>query len=258
MGDVMNNAIARLKSNNPTLTTLDLFSNYIWAAGAIAIADALRENTTLTTLDLVYNNIGDAGASAIADALRTNRALTTLYLYSNNIGAVGTSAIEGALRENGSITNFEPESAATKKIVARNKRAHARARDAVYALLMTGGFRVPRVHGYGVVDQEMSNIVSGIPKGVFRTTAEYLWSTRSESIWWLPSEGGSYGEEETRPSKRRALGLCIGCEQGVAKWMESSDSSKRFCGSYCQWIHRTGFPDLRGMTPAQVRKVLVY
>ena len=57
-------AVAALKSN-----TTDLRGNRIGAAGAGALADALKSNTTLTSLDLYGNSIGDAGPRRWARAL---------------------------------------------------------------------------------------------------------------------------------------------------------------------------------------------
>ena len=59
---------------------LQLHSNHIGAAGAAAVAEALKRNNTLTTLGLDNNNIGEVGAAALAHALQGNTALTTLGL----------------------------------------------------------------------------------------------------------------------------------------------------------------------------------
>ena len=167
MGDVMNNAIARLKSNDPTLTTLNLDGNNIGDSGANAIACALQTNNVLTTLVLWSNDIGDAGASAIADALRTNNALTTFDLRWNDIGSSGASAIADALLENGMITSFSPESDVTKRYMERNKNAHSRALAAAIAVAGIRRFRIP-----------------GIPVELFRQMAGHVWYSRRQDQWW--------------------------------------------------------------------------
>ena len=63
---------------DPTLTSLKLPHKSIGSAGAIFLAEALKNNTTLTELDLSNNSIGDEGVAALAEALYTNKTLTKL------------------------------------------------------------------------------------------------------------------------------------------------------------------------------------
>jgi len=86
------------------------FSRGMGAAGAKAIAEALKVNSSLTELDLHINSIGDEGGKAIAEALKGNSSLTTLYLLSNSIGAEGGKAIAEALTVNSSLTWLNLES----------------------------------------------------------------------------------------------------------------------------------------------------
>ena len=60
----LDEAIERLSRNDPTLTSLNLYSNRIGVDGARALADALKENRTLSSLNLDGNRIGDDGALA--------------------------------------------------------------------------------------------------------------------------------------------------------------------------------------------------
>ena len=76
-------------------TTINLWANYIGAAGAKYVAEALKVNTSLTEINLVHNNIGDEGAKYVAEALKVNTSLTKIILGRNNIGAEG----EHSLRE---------------------------------------------------------------------------------------------------------------------------------------------------------------
>ena len=173
MGDVMNDAIARLKSNDPTLTTLNL----------------------------IYKHIGAAGASAIANALRTNNALTTLDLWSNNIGDAGASVIANALRKNGMITSFSPESDTTLQCVERNKSSHSRALAAAIAVAGIKRFRIPGIpidifrqiarhiwgsrHQPGWRNAGVKRFhVMGIPVDIFRQMARHIWISRHRSGWW--------------------------------------------------------------------------
>ena len=96
----MDNYIASLAANDPTLTTLDIGLNSIDDAGASALAEALLENITLTTLNIPVNNIREDGARALATALQQNATLTTLNISGNRIGDDGVCALAGALRQN--------------------------------------------------------------------------------------------------------------------------------------------------------------
>ena len=79
---------------------LRLEGNRIGAAGAVALADALRVNHRLTSLSLALNPLGPEGARAIASALKHNRGLTMLDLGECSIGEVGAAALGRALRGN--------------------------------------------------------------------------------------------------------------------------------------------------------------
>lgn len=102
----MDNYIARLAANDPTLTTLNIPVNNIRADGARALATALQQNATLTTLNISGNRIGDAGASALAEALLENTTLTTLIMNSTNIGNKGARALANALLQNATLTTL--------------------------------------------------------------------------------------------------------------------------------------------------------
>ena len=93
-------ALAEALKVNKTLTKLSAYSNKIGAAGARAIAEALKVNDTLTELYVWDNNIGVRGARAIAESLMVNNTLTELEVGTNDIGAAGASAIAEALKVN--------------------------------------------------------------------------------------------------------------------------------------------------------------
>ena len=98
--------LQRIRANDPTLTTINLSYKDIGAAGAQALAEALKTNTSVTTINLHYNNIGDAGSQALAKALKTNTSVTTIYLFENNIGDAGAQALAEALKTNTSVTKI--------------------------------------------------------------------------------------------------------------------------------------------------------
>lgn len=83
------------------VTSLNMDSNGIGDAGAVALAAGLAVNTSLVDLVAWDNAIGDAGAVALADALgTTNGTLRVLSLARNAIGAAGGAALGSAVATN--------------------------------------------------------------------------------------------------------------------------------------------------------------
>jgi hypothetical protein len=64
--------LEKVRSNDITLTLLDLFDKQVHAAGAKELSHALKHNTTLISIVLGYNEIDDAGAKEISHALKHN------------------------------------------------------------------------------------------------------------------------------------------------------------------------------------------
>ena len=64
-------------------TTINLWANYIGAAGAKYVAEALKVNTSLTEINLFNNNIGAEGAKYVAEALKVNTSLTKIHFYAH-------------------------------------------------------------------------------------------------------------------------------------------------------------------------------
>ena len=62
--------VQRLARGDPTFVEYRLENAFVGDAGALAIAEALRENSTLQQLMLSSNHIGVGGAQAMAQALR--------------------------------------------------------------------------------------------------------------------------------------------------------------------------------------------
>ncbi|KAG0272910.1 hypothetical protein BGZ96_005119, partial [Linnemannia gamsii] len=78
---------------NSTLTTLNLYNNWIGDIAAQALAEALKTNSTLIILILRSNSIRSNGARALSEALKTNSTLTTLDLDYNSIRPNGAVAL---------------------------------------------------------------------------------------------------------------------------------------------------------------------
>ena len=91
--------ISRLRSNDPTLTTLNISYISIDDEDIEHLVTALAFNSTLTTLDLTGNDIG-AGAGRLALTLASNCTLSTLVLNHNRIGAEAAGRLAMALRVN--------------------------------------------------------------------------------------------------------------------------------------------------------------
>ena len=72
-------------SINCPYTVLRLFSGYLRDAGAVEVANLLKQNKTITNATLYSTNIGDTGATALAEAFRVNSTITYVNLYDNNI-----------------------------------------------------------------------------------------------------------------------------------------------------------------------------
>jgi Ran GTPase-activating protein (RanGAP) involved in mRNA processing and transport len=96
----------RVRTNDPTLTELNLNLKAIGDNAIKALANALRSNTTLTSLHLQANSFGDEGIKALADALKNNSALTSLDLSCNTISEEGAKALADALENNTTLTSL--------------------------------------------------------------------------------------------------------------------------------------------------------
>lgn len=71
--------------DNPNITKLKLYNNYIGDEGAKLLA----ANTTVKMLNIGYNNIGINGAKALA----ANTTITTLYIRHNHIEVEGAKLL---------------------------------------------------------------------------------------------------------------------------------------------------------------------
>lgn len=85
--------MASALSLNRSLETLDLMSNDVSEAGAMALSDAIEQYGSLTSLDLMGNSRTE-GAAALTEAMEANDALTNLSLSQNLFQAQEKSARE--------------------------------------------------------------------------------------------------------------------------------------------------------------------
>ena len=72
-------------------------------AGAIALAEILKQNTTLEPLAIQDHNIGDKGAIALAEGLKHNTTVRLIDLSHNKIGEVGIVVMAEAIKQNATI-----------------------------------------------------------------------------------------------------------------------------------------------------------
>jgi Ran GTPase-activating protein (RanGAP) involved in mRNA processing and transport len=100
IGDAGAVKVADALRDNSTVLRMLLAGNSIGAEGAAMLADALHSNAALKMLHLDCNQVGDAGAARFSDALRVNSTLTALHLAHNKIGDSGVAQLANALRTN--------------------------------------------------------------------------------------------------------------------------------------------------------------
>ena len=74
-----------LKRNRSMVKVLSLDGAGITDAGAIHLAEMLKENKTLAGPNLYKNKIRNDGANALSEALVKNKSLEQLYLHYNEI-----------------------------------------------------------------------------------------------------------------------------------------------------------------------------
>lgn len=234
-------------SKNQTLTELNLENVSMNDMDAINIANALKTNHTLLSINLFNNDdIGDTGMMAIAEALKVNHTLKHISLDSSE--AVGARALVAAIKQNGMLTSLDIDQGADfemQPFIYRNIRAHERARQAANALLAMAKNKAGRLG-------ELRRF--GMEPALVRQMAAHLVSTRWQPIWWTPEERREAGIEDGG-GKRLRTNACIGCNTQKAFYMEPTSPSRVFCSSYCQFIKFHGLPDVRGMSPEQIKSV---
>lgn len=92
--------LRQIKSNDPTLTSLDLSYEELNDQDATRLANALKTNNTLQSMELRSNNIGAQGAAALLEALETNTSLRSIDLSGNKISLSVAAKIMDCLLAN--------------------------------------------------------------------------------------------------------------------------------------------------------------
>lgn len=118
-------AIGQVISKN-TMITLNLRNNKIADAGAIGIAERIKNTSQLQILDLHNNVIGNDGSLALADAILLNKSIVELDVNENYIYDIGVLALADAANKTMSLKrlyifdgNYITED--TKKRIIANK-----------------------------------------------------------------------------------------------------------------------------------------
>ncbi|TNV84850.1 hypothetical protein FGO68_gene11676 [Halteria grandinella] len=112
LGDVFAIALGEGLRNCQKLQRLDLSTNKIADAGAVAIADGLIHrfsNSTLKSLNLSQNRIGDEGGKQLALMLQVNKSLNYLNLCNNTLTEGSGECVVTAMSKNESIIELGVE-----------------------------------------------------------------------------------------------------------------------------------------------------
>ena len=93
----------RLRSNNPSITQLNVYNYELGDDRIEILADAIASSSQIVTLDVGRNNLTVVGASALAAGLRANESIHTVWLRENAIGQLGVEAFADMLESNQSL-----------------------------------------------------------------------------------------------------------------------------------------------------------
>ena len=83
--------------NKKYITELGLQSNGIFAEGAVALGQSLKDKKYLEVFNLKKNEIGIPGIKALEDCLTSSKTIKELNLSGNNIGDEGSAIVIKAL-----------------------------------------------------------------------------------------------------------------------------------------------------------------
>lgn len=99
--------VARIRNNDPSLTTLDVADFAPSEANACRIAAALQKNATVKSLNFVDCHLTEVSARVIGDMLLSNETLQDLALDVNStMGADGFDAIMQGLADNNTLLSI--------------------------------------------------------------------------------------------------------------------------------------------------------
>ena len=85
-------------ANKKYITELGLSNNGIFAEGAVALGQSLKDKKYLEVFNLKKNEMGLAGIKALEECLTNSKTLKELNLSGNNIGDEGLSLVVRALK----------------------------------------------------------------------------------------------------------------------------------------------------------------
>ena len=107
LGSECADKICDMLHHNHTLTHLNLSFNELGSECADKICDMLHHNNTLTYLDLSHNKLGSECADKICDMLYHNNTLTYLDLSHNELGSECADKICDMLYHNNTLTHLD-------------------------------------------------------------------------------------------------------------------------------------------------------
>jgi len=243
-----------LESGNSSLTELYMNSAKVGYRGALALSKLLESGkSNLNKLVLHKNNIDDQGAILISKALEKNKSsLTKLSLLSNLISSLGMdSFINNVATKNSSLILL---GGVEDAFLERNKRAQESARKATIQVLLIAGLENPEM---GLSDTLFERLIRETGKSQRKhyliETAKELYNTRFDYVWWTKKERIDAGLEEAIQPKTMQVCISNAVCSRKGKFVESTNLNNVFCSSYCQFIHYTGAPDLRGMSTEEIK-----
>lgn len=259
-------ALANYLRENNTLRTLILDDNSIGDYGLRLLANALERNRTLTKLSLINNDIQDNGVVALAHALRNNQTLARLYLDANNFGPAGQRAIiEGLTYHHIKYKGPGREEFETRQKQIKYRNAWDAANVPMMILNRKRNLKIPKEEGKIVLEFEdnpdaitahLNQLVAIFPKEMHIAWARQIWKTRDDPAWLFNPADRRPLPPSPKMKRLKKAEACIGCPTRIAAFVEANNKSRGFCSSYCQFIHYHNLPDVRGMTPAQVKGVI--
>lgn len=273
----MDDLVSRIRNNDPDLTELDLrdLSRY---PKVFTVIEALGDNTTVRGLDLSGSHVGSNHIRVLIASLKRNRYIVRLYLNDVRFTTEDAIALADVMCRRGSYvaelhlnrTNFTiVQIRAFARVLAlyrkpviwgygitldkevdfairRIKRENARAAIISYLII----HKLAR-NGELQTDEDVKELFKRMPRDIRVLLAKKLWATRDEIVWLFnPADRDTEGVPSA-PKK-----LCVGCFIGTPLFHEQHDDTRRFCSSYCQFIHHHNLPDLRGMTPSQIERLI--
>jgi len=253
--------INNLETKYAHITSLNLSDNAITDDEGIKIINAISKlNIPLRKLNLQDNRLTDEFVKAFVN--NKNLFLQKLDLQNNeDITKQGMLLLLKYLREeNGSLTilffgtdGYSPllnkkEYTQLQDYLKRNKEGQEKAEKAAFQVLLIANIRLDPTEkiSNNLFGKLLQNTGYLQRKRFLIEVASELWKSRFDSVWWSGKQ---------RPKKRpKTTESCISssiCSR-EATLVEATNIDNVFCSSYCQFMHYTGAPDLRGMNVEEI------